>query len=66
MSILFKVAKLAKSVYYYWINQFNKPNKDDELIKVIKEICKESNYTYGYRRVTQDLSNRGINVNHKK
>lgn len=66
LSILFKVAKLAKSVYYYWINQFNKPNKDDELIKVIKEICKESNYTYGYRRVTQDLSNRGINVNHKK
>ncbi len=35
-------------------------------MKAIKEICEESDYTYGYRRVTQALKNRGIIVNHKK
>ncbi|WP_411860817.1 IS3 family transposase, partial [Mammaliicoccus sciuri] len=25
------------------------------MIQVIKEICEESNHTYGYRRVTQAL-----------
>ncbi|MCD8800308.1 IS3 family transposase, partial [Mammaliicoccus sciuri] len=49
LSILFKVAQIAKSVYYYWINQFSKPNKDETLIQLIKEICEESNHTYGYR-----------------
>ncbi|QRN89993.1 transposase [Mammaliicoccus sciuri] len=28
------------------------------MIQVIKEICQESNHTYGYRRVTQALRNR--------
>ncbi|WP_394812739.1 IS3 family transposase [Mammaliicoccus sciuri] len=28
------------------------------MIQVIKEICEESNHTYGYRRVTQALRNR--------
>ncbi|WP_436866862.1 IS3 family transposase, partial [Mammaliicoccus sciuri] len=36
------------------------------MIQVIKEICQESNHTYGYRRVTQALRNRGLIVNHKK
>lgn len=36
------------------------------MIQVIKEICEESNHTYGYRRVTQALRNKGIIVNHKK
>ncbi|WP_258236966.1 IS3 family transposase [Mammaliicoccus sciuri] len=66
LSILFKVAQIAKSVYYYWINQLSKADKDETLIQVIKEICEESNHTYGYRRVTQALRNRGLIVNHKK
>lgn len=35
-------------------------------MKTIKEICDACDYTYGYRRVTQALKNRGMTVNHKK
>ncbi|WP_436870116.1 IS3 family transposase, partial [Mammaliicoccus sciuri] len=30
------------------------------MIQLIKEICEESNHTYGYRRITQALRNRGL------
>lgn len=66
LSLLFKVTEIAKSVYYYWIKRFKKPKKDIDIVKSIKQICKESDYTYGYRRVTQALVNKGITVNHKK
>lgn len=36
------------------------------LLEVIKEIIEESNHTYGYRRVTLALRNRGMIVNHKR
>ncbi|WP_411841362.1 IS3 family transposase, partial [Staphylococcus auricularis] len=60
------MSNIAKSVYYYWINQLNKPNKDKYILQAIKQICKKCHYTYGYRRVTQVLSSLGFNVNHKK
>ncbi|WP_436962710.1 IS3 family transposase [Staphylococcus shinii] len=66
LSLLFKVSKVAKSVYYYWLERFKQPNKDEELIETIKEICEECGYIYGYRRVTQSLSSKGFKVNHKK
>ncbi|WP_426444021.1 IS3 family transposase [Staphylococcus xylosus] len=66
LSLLFKVSKVAKSVYYYWLKRFKQPNKDEELIKTIKAICEECGYIYGYRRVTQSLLNKGFKVNHKK
>ncbi|WP_241954604.1 IS3 family transposase [Staphylococcus auricularis] len=66
LNILFKISNIAKSVYYYWINQLNKPNKDKYILQAIKQICKKCHYTYGYRRVTQVLSSLGFNVNHKK
>ncbi|MHA8043093.1 IS3 family transposase [Staphylococcus xylosus] len=66
LSLLFKVSKVAKSVYYYWLKRFKQLNKDEELIKTIKAICEECGYIYGYRRVTQSLLNKGFKVNHKK
>lgn len=33
----------------------------EELLKVVKE----SNYRYGYRRVTIDLRKKGLTINHK-
>ncbi|WP_245167090.1 IS3 family transposase [Staphylococcus caeli] len=63
---LFKISEIAKSVYYYWLDRFKRPNKDDEVIEAIKTICEKCKYTYGYRRVTQALLNEGYKVNHKK
>ena len=64
--MLFKVANIAKSVYYYWVGRFKEPNKDETIIQAIKDICQTCQYTYGYRRVTQALANLGFKVNHKK
>ncbi|MEB6242779.1 IS3 family transposase [Staphylococcus gallinarum] len=61
-----KFEKVAKSVYYYWLERFKQPNKDEELIETIKSICEECGYIYIYRRVTQSLSSKGIKVDHKK
>ncbi|WP_391536750.1 IS3 family transposase [Staphylococcus chromogenes] len=36
------------------------------ITEFIKQICIDSNYAYGYRRVTQALANEGMTVNHKK
>ncbi|MEX2949559.1 IS3 family transposase [Staphylococcus warneri] len=66
LSVLFKVANIAKSVYYYWVGRFKEPNKDETIIQAIKDICQTCQYTYGYRRVTQALANLGFKVNHKK
>lgn len=66
LSLLFEVTEIAKSVYYYWLERFKKPKKDIDIVESIKQICKESDYTYGYRRVTQALANKGMTVNHKK
>ncbi len=66
LNLLFKVSEMAKSVYYYWIERFKKPKKDINIVESIKQICKESDYTYGYRGVTQALANKGTTVNHKK
>lgn len=40
--------------------------KNDELMNEIIEIYYDHSGRYGYRRITLELSNRGIKVNHKK
>jgi len=56
--MLLKIAGIARSVYYYYINK-----KD---IEKIKEIYYANSGRYGYRRVTLELKNQDININHKK
>ena len=41
LSLLFKVTEIAKSVYYYWIKRF-KTQKDIDIVKSIKQICKKA------------------------
>ncbi len=41
------------------------PNKDEEIESLMKEI-RSSHKDYGYRRMTQELRNRGIHINMKK
>jgi putative transposase len=62
---MLKVFNLKKSTYYYTLNAMNN-DKDADLKQEILAIFQENKSRYGYRRVTLELKNRGINVNHKK
>jgi putative transposase len=56
---------MAYSTYYYWVKQMNRPDKYEEIKEVIKCIFEENKGRYGYRRITLELRNRGIKINHK-
>ena len=64
--MLLKIAEIAKSVYYYYINKKDIDEKNINIIEKIKEIYYANSGRYGYRRVTLELKNQDININHKK
>ena len=66
LSDILKVTKFPKSTYHYWVNKMKQVNPDQELEELILIIFKESDETYGYRRIQDELYNRGIRINHKK
>lgn len=57
---------IAKSTYFYTINTYSREDINYELKEEIKHIFIENKSRYGYRRVTLELKNRGIKVNHKR
>ncbi|MGL4336689.1 MAG: IS3 family transposase [Turicibacter sp.] len=61
-----KVTKFPKSTYHYWINKMKQENPNQELEELILTIFKEHDKNYGYRRIQDELHNRGIKINHKK
>jgi putative transposase len=62
---LIRVAQIAKSTYYYWIKQLNKPDKYQKEKQAIQEIFEQNRGRYGYRRITIALRQRGFFLNHK-
>lgn len=65
MSLLLDVAGLPRSTYYYYTKKQKEPDKYAELREEICAIVAENKGRYGYRRVTQELRNRGFQYNHK-
>ena len=65
MSLLLNVAGLPRSTYYYYTQKQKEPEKYVELKEEICSIAAENKGRYGYRRVTQELRNRGFHYNHK-
>lgn len=59
------VADLPRSTYYYYTKKQKEPDKYTELKEEICSIVAENKGRYGYRRVTQELRNRGVYHNHK-
>lgn len=57
---------IAKSTYFYNINNYKNEDKDIDLKTKIEDIFKKHTGRYGYRRVGLALRNEGILVNHKK
>ncbi|NLY46309.1 MAG: IS3 family transposase [Tissierella sp.] len=67
LKIWLKIANLSKSSFYEWVKKLETVNKEElELTNSIKNIFEESNETYGYRRITISLKQKGLKINHKR
>jgi transposase InsO family protein len=56
---------MARSSFYYHQKQFELPDKYKEVKELIKVIYQKHKGRYGYRRITDELQNRAIIINHK-
>lgn len=65
LSLLLAASGLPRSTYYYYAKRRAKPEKYGEVKAQIIEIYRQNKGRYGYRRITDELHNRGKVVNHK-
>ena len=65
MTALLGVAGMPRSNYYYHLKRMKEPNKYAYAEEQILGIYHEHKGRYGYRRITLELRNRGIHLNHK-
>ncbi|QAV07620.1 IS3 family transposase [Bacillus vallismortis] len=63
---LLRLAGIPRSTYYYCVKHFDRPDRDADIKKMVQLIFKEHQGRYGYRRIRDELKNRGRKVNHKK
>ncbi len=61
-----ELAIIPRSTYYDLVKKMNRPDVDADLKAEIKAIYEENEGRYGYRRIRDELTNRGQKVNHKK
>ena len=66
MKALVKLAGIPRSTYYDLVKRMNRSDPDADLKVTIKAIYDEHEGRYGYRRIRDELANRGQQVNHKK
>ena len=61
---LLKLVRMPRSSFYYLIAE--RTDKNAEIKEKIEEIYHQHRGRYGYRRITQELRNQGLIINHKK
>lgn len=66
MKALVAFAQIPRSTYYDIVKKLNRPDPDTDLKAEIQSIYNEHEGRYGYRRIRDELANRGRRVNHKK
>ena len=67
LKMLLKISGIPSSTYKYQVKRLNyKKEKDSPILEEIRRIYEENNEKYGYLRVTQELKNKGYEVNKKK
>lgn len=64
LNTLLAVSGLARSTYYYHAKN-QSSDKYSAVKEEIKTIYAENKGRYGYRRVTEELRNKGVLINHK-
>ena len=65
LKLLLDLTSLARSSYYYYEKQNKSADKYKEIKEQIKFIYHKHKGRYGYRRITDELNNNGIIINHK-
>ena len=65
LELLLDLTNMARSSFYYHQKQSKLPDKYQETKELIKVIYQRHKGRYGYRRITDELQNRGIIINHK-
>ena len=65
LKLLLDLTNLARSSFYYHEKQSKAVDKYKELKEQIKSIYHQHKGRYGYRRITDELNNKGIIINHK-
>jgi len=65
LEVLLNQTNMARSSFYYHQKQFDLPDKYLEIKKLIRTIYNQHKGRYGYRRITDELQNRAIIINHK-
>ena len=63
--MLLEIAQLPKATFYYHRKNQDKQDKYAQAKAEITAIFHENKGRYGYRRVTDELHNRGVLLNHK-
>lgn len=56
---------MARSVFYYHLKRLKSGDKNANKKELIASIFQEHKWRYGYRRVTMEVRNRGVIINHK-
>jgi transposase InsO family protein len=56
---------MARSTYYYHTKRLSEPEGYDDARAAIRKIYDHHKGRYGYRRITSQLCNDGIHLNHK-
>ena len=59
MKALVKLAGIPRSTYYYLVKRMDRLDPDADLKVEIKAIYDEHEGRYGYRRIRDELANRG-------
>ena len=65
LATLLEIAQLPKATYYYHRKKEESADKYAQAKAEIQSIFHENKGRYGYRRVTDELRNRGFRLNHK-
>ncbi len=65
LELLLDLTNMARSSFYYHQKRSKLPDKYKEFKELIKTIYQRHKGRYGYRRITYELQNRAIIINHK-
>ena len=65
LELLLDLTNMARSSFYYHQKRIKLPDKYKEIKELIKSIYLRHKGRYGYRRITDELQNKGIIINHK-
>ena len=65
LKILLNQANMARSSFYYHQKKCKSSDKYQVIKELIKSIYHKHKGRYGYRRITDELNNKGMIINHK-